>query len=205
MDNIFTVFMMYWDKCWALAHVYKVKFNNVCIYSCWCCKLQFEESSVLVSKWYRCLLNPVHNRQKYLLLITANSQLVGQTYQQGALLYSTDNTELSGGGCSSPPCGCAGQLGRDWPSFPASGIKICPGWSSVPSITAEQRGDVLIPQLPPGPIGQKREKETTPALEHISAEGPPGRSRCREVRELPCSVTALCVVSFSFEKLKVWK
>lgn len=112
MDNIFTVFMMYWDKCWALAHVYKVKFNNVYIYSCWCCKLQFEESSVLVSKWYQCLLNPVHNRQKYLLLITANSQLVGQPYSQGALLYSIDNTELSGGGCSSPPCGCAGQLGK---------------------------------------------------------------------------------------------
>lgn len=45
-----TGFMMYWDKCWALAHVYRVKFNNAYIYFCWCCKLQFEESSILMRK-----------------------------------------------------------------------------------------------------------------------------------------------------------
>lgn len=30
--------------------VYRVKFNNAYIYFCWCCKLQFEESSILMRK-----------------------------------------------------------------------------------------------------------------------------------------------------------
>lgn len=51
----------------------------------------------------------------------------------------------------------------------------------------------------------RKEREIIQTVEHISAEGPPGRSLCRVVHDLPCSVPALCVAPFSCKKLKVWK
>lgn len=98
----------------------------------------------------------------------------------------------------------AGLTNRHWPSFPASGTKICPGWGSVSSVSTEQHRDVLTPRFPPGWTGQKRERETQ-TVEDISTAGPTGKSWCREVHDCPCSVTPLCVMLFACKKLKVWK
>lgn len=109
---------------------------------------QFEECSVLMSNsWYWCLQTPVHNRRKYLLLIAANYQLYSKSCSSGWDYVCAE-------------CGCAAPLDkqRDSPSFPASGIKICPSWGSASSLSREQHREFLIPQFPQGLIGQKRER-----------------------------------------------